>query len=198
MPAFSDARFEPFVEAMRESPGSSAHLLVAADWLDEYDQPALAAAVRERAPLLAESYRRASVTLDALLSLDFDLAKPVSMPEPDRGHHRSGKQWVQLVRGALRPFRVPNLTVAAVTHRWRYGGSDVEIRVPRADFGISDGCGGGFLVPWCASTSELICAGTLAFGELMPRLFPNEPARAVHFDGETTQCAFWRVDARNH
>lgn len=197
MPTFTDPRFVPFLDAMREAPGSSAHLLVAADWLDEHEQPVLAAAVRERAPLLAECYRRASAVLDTLLAFDFASAKPVPMPAPDHGPRRSCKQWLQVVRGALRPFRIPHLTVATVSDCWRSGGPDVELRVPRADLGIGDGHGTGFLVPWGISTAELIRAGTLAFGELMPRLFPGEPARSVNFDGETTLCAFWRVAARN-
>jgi uncharacterized protein (TIGR02996 family) len=195
MPTYSDPRFVPFLDAMREAPGSSTHLFVAADWLDEDDQPALAAAVRTRAPLLAERYQRVSETLDAMLAFDLSRAKPVPMPEPDRGHYRSRQQWVRLVRIALRPFRIPHLTVGAADG-W-HGGPDVELRVPPLELGIGDGRGTGFRVPWGVTTFELIRAGTLAFGELMPRLFPDEPARVVHFDGESTTCAFWRVTARN-
>jgi|GEM_PF-4106140 len=195
MPAFFDPRFVPFLDAMREAPGCSAHLLVAADWLDEHEQPALAAAVRERAPLLVERHRRASTVLDAILALDPSSAKPVPMPEPDHGYHRSRKQWVRLVRVALRPFRIPHLTVG-VAEGW-HGGPDVELRVPPLEFGIGDSYGTGFCVPWGVSTAELIRAGTLAFGELMPRLFPGELTRTVNFDGETTFCTFWRVAVRN-
>jgi len=197
MPAYSDPEFVPFLDAMREAPGEMTNLLVAADWLDEREQPALAAAVRERAPLLAERHRRASAVLDALLAFDLASARPVPMPAPDRGHHRTRDQWVRIVREALRPFRVPFLTLAMITDNWRTGGPVVELRLPRADLGISDGHGTGFLVPWGVSTSELIRAGTLAFGELLPRLFPDEPARVVHFDGQSCTCAFWRVTARN-
>lgn len=197
MPAYSDPEFVKFLDAMREAPGSSAHLLVAADWLDEHEQPDLAAVVRARAPMLAERYRRASTTLDALLAFDIERARPVPMPAPDNGHHRSPKQWVRLVRGALRPMSVPHLTVGAVTDRWRYGGPHIELRVPPLELGIGNGLGTGFLVPWDVSSSELIRAGTVAFAELMPRLFPDVPDCVVHFDGESSTCAFWRVTTRN-
>lgn len=184
----------PFLAAMADAPGDGTPLLVYADWLDEQNRPGLAAAVREMAPRLVARYRRASECLDAFLAVDVGRARPFPMPTPDRGANRSRRQWRDVVRAALKPFRLPHVTVA-VAPGWRPG-PDVEVRVPSADYGIGDASGDVLLPPWKPGTAEMVAGGTLVLAELMPLLFPGEPGRQIDFDGETFETSFWRVEAR--
>ena len=190
----SVAQADGFLAAMAEAPGESTHLLVYADWLDEHDRPRLAAAIRQKTPQLVRAHRRAAECIDALLSVDLDRAVPVKMPRPDRGQHRSRKQWVSVVRTALKPFAISHLTVA-VAPGWR-SGPDIEMRVPAADFSIGDGHGDGIIVPWEPTSAGLLAAGTICFAALMPRVFPGERPRVVHFDGDSFETHFWRVVVR--
>lgn len=187
--------FEPFLEAMADSPGEAVNLLVFADWLDEHDRPGLAEAVRVQAPLLRKRYRAAAARHDALLALELELIRPVSMPAPDRGHDRSRRQWCGIVRDALRPFKLTGVSVAAA-HGWR-GGAEIELRLPSADFAICDGSHDGFVVPWGLTSANLLAVGALAFSELMARLFPDEGPRTVHNDGDSFDVSFWRAAIRS-
>ena len=186
-------QFNPFAQAMADAPGDSTVLLVCADWLDENERPALAAAVRAKTPVLVQRYAKCAACLDAILSVDLDRARPFMMPEPDRGPYRSRKQWVEMVRAALRPFDLPHVTLARAP-LWR--GSEVELRVPSTDFFIADGRGDVLSLPWGIDTAGMLAASVVCFAALLPRLFPGEPARAVHFDGETFDVPFWRPEIR--
>lgn len=192
--AHHDEREAPFIDAMADAPGEGVNLLVFADWLDEHDRPALADAVRICTPRLVRDYHRAAAFLDVALGLNLERVAPVNMPRPDCGRHHSRRQWVGVVRAALKPFAIPHLTVA-VAEGWR-GGPEVELHVPACDLAIGDGASDGFVVPWGLNSSDVVAAGTLVFAALMPRLFPRENPRTVHHDGDTFATAFWRVVIR--
>ena len=186
--------FEPFLMAMADALGEITNLLVFADWLDERDRPALAEAVRAKAERLGKRYRRAAACIDAMLAVNSTSVVPVLMPPPDRGQHRSRQQWCGLVRAALRPFKLHGVSVAAAPG-WR-GGPDIEVKVPGADLSVSDASGAGFVVPWGLTSAAMLAAGVLCFAELLPRLFPDEPARIVHDDGGSFEVPFWRCVIR--
>lgn len=178
---------DAFLAAMANAPGDGTSLLVFADWLDEHDRPALAAAVREKAMRLAKRYAQCVACLDAMLSVNLDRARPFKMPSPDRGGNRSRRQWVDMLREALRPFELPHVTLARAPI-WR--GSEVELRVPAADFAIGDGRGDVVLLPWGLDTAGILAAGVMCFAALLPRLFPDEPARVVDHDGNSFDVPF--------
>ncbi len=192
--AGTPAEFAPFLAAMAEAPGEATNLLVFADWLDEHERSALAEAVRVKAPLLVKRFRRVGACIDTMRAVDLERAGPVPMPRADRGRYRSRGQWCHIVRRALRPFGLAGVSVAAAPG-WR-GGSEVEVRLPGADFCVSDKRNCGFAVPWGLTSADMLTAGVLCFASLLPRLFPDETPRVVHDAGGSFAVPFWRCEIR--
>lgn len=192
--AFADhPEWLALVAAMAAHPGDQTVLLVAAGWAEEHDRPDLAANLRDRAPALSRRHRAAAACLDALLAVDVSRLSPVPLLSPARRGWRSNAAWVEITRDALRPLRVPGLTVAMCGYG---GGAAVEVRVPPAGFAVPDGRDGWFPLPWTPSHIEMAQAARQAIDAIMPALFPGEPPRVVHADGDTWQTTFWRVAPR--
>ena len=184
-----------FLSAFAEVAGDATPLLVLADWLDERGHDVFAANVRRAAPVVAKRYARAAGCLDALLGVEPARLMPFPVPPPDMGASRSRRQMTELVRAALRPLKLPGVSVARAWG-WRNGGADVVINLPRCDLWLDDGAGGGFAPPWGLSSADVVRAGVLAFTAVMPALFPDEAPRLAHDDGESFETHFWRVEIR--
>jgi uncharacterized protein (TIGR02996 family) len=176
--------------AVAAAPGQETPVRVLADWLDDHDDPAAAAAIREYVPELLTRCVRATGFLTALRVA----ADTPAIPQPVVRAGLRRREWVALVRAALRPFRIPSLTVAA-SPGWG-SGWEVELRYPPGGFALPNGRGGWNLLPWCPTWQEMDRAARTGLDALMARLFPDEPERPVHFDGETDYVRFWRVTER--
>lgn len=189
-PPATPAGWEPMLTAVAASPGEEAPVLALADHLDAHDNPAGAAAVRGYAPDLVARYRAVTAFLDAALAA---AVVPV-VPRPRPRAPLSAAEWVGRVRDALCPLALPGLTVVRAGFG---GGATVELRHPPGGFALPDGRGGWVpLTSWLPTWREAAQGARLGLDALLARLFPDEPRRIVHADGDTFDVPFWRVVPR--